>query len=109
MRVLTRLLDDAYATLGNLIRLHELNGELLETLHVTMLWIKDYSEKNNVALPNSSTYNSLIAKAQTLIDELTQEAPMSSTFRKLSDGISQRKPSDDNFPVPVESASWIRV
>ena len=39
------LLKEASATLNELIRMHEVNQELLENLAVTMVWIKDYAEK----------------------------------------------------------------
>jgi len=86
---MSNLLKDATATLNELLRMHDLNRELLETLQVTMLWLRDYAEKNNLPLPNGSTYNSLINKAQVLIDELTS-----------SDGFLQRKKSDKDFTEP---------
>jgi hypothetical protein len=64
------LLNDATATLNELLRMHDLNQELLETLTVTMMWVRDYTNKHNIPLPRESSYMSLINKAQTLIEEL---------------------------------------
>lgn len=83
------LLKDASATLNELIRMHELNQELLETLSVTMMWIKDYALKHNIPLPRETSYQSLINKAQMLFDEISS-----------SDGILQRKKSDKDFTEP---------
>lgn len=70
------LLKDATATLNELLRMHELNQELLETLAVTMAWVKDYAMKHNIPLPRESSYQSLINKAQSLIDELCSNSPL---------------------------------
>jgi hypothetical protein len=69
------LLNDATATLNELLRMHELNQELLETLVVTMAWVRDYAKKHNLPLPKETSYNSLINKAQTLVEELSSKSP----------------------------------
>jgi hypothetical protein len=81
-------LSEVYQTLGELIRMHQLNQELLETLSVTMQWIRDYVEKHSIPLPNGSTYNSLINKAEALIEEIA------------SDEFSHQKPSDEDYTEP---------
>ena len=79
---MTDLLKEANATFSELIRIHELNQEMLETLQATMLWLRLYAEKNSIPLPHSSTYNSLINKAEILIEEISQETPLTLTFKK---------------------------
>jgi hypothetical protein len=74
------LLKDATATLNELLRMHELTQELLETLTVTMMWVKDYTMKHNIPLPRETSYQSLINKAQMLIEEIAS-----------SDDFSQRR------------------
>jgi hypothetical protein len=96
---MSKLLRDATETLNELLRMHELNQELLETLTVTMIWIKKYAEKHDIPLPKEASYCSLINKAQTLIDELSSESPNLLHYAS-SDDFSQRKPSDEDFTEP---------
>ena len=84
------LLEEANATLSELLKMHKLNQELLETLQVTMIWIRDFAQSNNIAFPNDSTYDSLINKAQILIDELTGE-PSFRTDEFLHEGRNRRR------------------
>jgi hypothetical protein len=88
------LLKDATATLNELLRMHQLSQELLETLTVTMIWVKDYAEKHNIPLPKESSYTSLISKAQTLVEELITEpfAP--------NENLQHRKPNKE-FTEPI--------
>jgi hypothetical protein len=50
----------------------QLELELLETLTVTLLWIKDYVEKYNIPIPNAENLASLLRKANVLIEELSR-------------------------------------
>jgi hypothetical protein len=84
------LLKDATVTLNELLRMHELNQELLETLTVTMMWIRDYAEKHNIPLPKESSYTSLVNKAQTLIEEIVHPTIFHMNLK-----------SDDNFTEPA--------
>lgn len=94
------LMDEAYSTLGELIRMHELNLELLETLQVTMLWLREYTKKQGIPLPNMTTFDSLVNKAQALLEELREDTPLFPKHRKLSDEFSQKKASDEDFTEP---------
>jgi len=67
-------LEETNVSINKLITIHEFNQEMLEILQTTLLLIRQYVQNNNTPLPNSSTYNSLFDKAQTLIEEITQEA-----------------------------------
>jgi len=51
--------------------LRKINLELLETLVVTMLWIKDYVEKHDIPIPNSESLAMLLKRASALIEELS--------------------------------------
>ena len=96
---MTNLLEELHATMGDLIRMHKLNEEMLETLQATMLWIREYAQKNDIPLPHSSTYNSLINKAQTLVDELIQEEPMPLTFRNYPTNFHK-----ENYPIETSQS-----
>ena len=73
---MTTLLEEATSTFNELLRLHKLNTELIETLSVTAQWFRSYAEKHNTPFPNSSTYDTLINKAEALIQEIALESPM---------------------------------
>jgi hypothetical protein len=94
------LLEEATATFNEILRMHKPNAELLETLSVAAQWLGNYAKKHDISFPNSSTYESLINKAETLIEEISQDPQPYLTFKKLSDGFSHRKPSDDNDTEP---------
>ena len=83
---MNNLLAEANEVFSKVIRMDKLNYELLETLTVTMEWIRDYAMKKNIPLPSPhSTYFSLLAKAQQLIDELNTSNVKTVQFRKISD------------------------
>jgi hypothetical protein len=98
-----KYLSEVYQTLGELICMHQLNQELLETLSVTMQWIRGYAEKHSISLPDDSTCNSLINKAEALIEEITTDMPLFLKHHKPSDEFSQRKPSDEDYTEPTKT------
>ena len=57
-------------TMNEILRLKELNVELLETLELAMLWFKDYHERTDAPVPNIEVVASLVRKAHLLIDEI---------------------------------------
>lgn len=93
---MSSLLEDATSTLNELLRMYELNQELLETLAVTIMWIKDYAEKHNIPLPREASYQSLINKSQTLIEEI---ASSDSFIRRK---VTETK-SDEEVPEPARA------
>ena len=95
-----KYLSEVYQTLGELIRMHQLNQELLETLSVTMQWIRNYAENHSISLPNDSTCNSLVNKAEALIEEITIDTPLFLKYHKPSDESLQRKKSDKDLTEP---------
>lgn len=62
------LLKEASSIFNELIRMHELNRELLETLQVTLLRIKKYTEKNNIPLDDAT--KSLLNRVVILREEV---------------------------------------
>lgn len=79
------ILQEAHVTLGELLRMHQLNQELLETSTMTLLWLKDNAEKNGIIFPNEGSLLSLVNKAEALIDEITSNTNFGLTL-KSSDG-----------------------
>jgi len=73
---MVRYLSEVHQTLGELIRLHQLNQELLETLSETMQWIRSYAETHSIQMPNSLAFDSLMNKADALIEEIATDTPM---------------------------------
>lgn len=65
------LLRKATSVFGELLRMHKLNQELLETLSVTLLWVKDYAERHSIPIQNRGNLASLIRKAEILIKEIS--------------------------------------
>jgi hypothetical protein len=51
--------------------MRELLQELLETLVVTMMWVKGYPMKPNIPSPRETSYQTLINKAQMLFEEIS--------------------------------------
>jgi hypothetical protein len=92
---LPTLLGEATATLSELQRMYKLNAELLETLSVTAQWFRAYAEKQNITLPNLSTYNSLVNKAEILINEISNNESLSR--RKVTD-----YRTDEEVPEPIQ-------
>lgn len=95
------ILEEATATFQEIIRLHELNKELLETLSVTMEWVRNYAEKHSIPFPNGSAYNSLINKVDMLIDEITTDMPVFLKHYKLADEKKQLPRTDEEGTEPT--------
>lgn len=91
------LLAEATATFNEILRVHKLNAELLEMLLVTTDYLRNYAEKYNIPLPDSSTFYSLINKAEALVEEITSEIPAKYL---LGDEFLQRKRTDTDFTKP---------
>jgi len=86
------ILKEASSTFNELVRMHELNQELLETLMVAMQWMREYARKNNIPLLNQDTYFSLLNKAEMLINEIMSDSPPFLQHRK-------RTPPDKTEPL----------
>jgi len=90
------ILEEATTTFNELLRMHSLYQEILETITLTMHQINSYAEKNNIALSSQDKILSLINKSELLMQEITQR-----TFvNQISDEISQRNKSNEDFTEP---------
>ena len=69
------LLEEASATLSEIVRIKSLMVEMIETLTLATLYVRGYAEKNNVPLPDFEKLDSLINKAESLRNEVVSGAP----------------------------------
>ncbi len=64
-------LREAVDTYSELLRMHHLNIELLETLELTMLSVKEFCKAHKIPFANTKIY-SPISKTDALIDEIAE-------------------------------------
>ena len=81
-------------TIDEVLRLKQLNFELLETLQLTMLWFKDYHDKTGIPIPSVEVFGSLMRKANQLIDEIC--SPPKTQHQNLA---IRRKKTDWKYDV----------
>jgi len=76
-------------TINELLHLHQLNLELLETLENILFWLQDFEKKSGMSIPNREKLASLIGRTDDLLDEIA--TPSSSIYgirfsrRKVTD------------------------
>jgi hypothetical protein len=90
------MLSDTIETLQELQRMHQLNIELVETMTVACSFLL----QNHVEIPNKNTFQSLLRKAWTLLDEIKADAPKIVQYRKLADEKKQHPRTDEDVPEP---------
>ena len=78
-------------SLNELLRLHQLNLELLETLETAMFWLQDFGKKHDIQIPNRDKINSLITKADNLLAEITTTPYWRSSDDSYHDNDNRRK------------------
>lgn len=66
-------LREARDVFNELIRMHELNMELLDTLTVLLKQVFDYAYQHNLPIENYDALEVLIKRASSLQGEITQE------------------------------------
>jgi hypothetical protein len=92
-------LNQLSSALSELKQMYQLNTELLEQLSVTLNFLKN----SGVHLPNESTFNSLLNKTMTLLDEIQADEPKILTYnisrRKVTD-FREYDGTDEEVPVP---------
>jgi len=71
-------------SVAEVLRLKQLNMELLETLEETMLWFKDYHEKTGIPIPHVDRFVSLASKMNRLIDEINSTPSVQHLFQTPS-------------------------
>lgn len=89
-------LQEVIDSYQELQRMHQLNIELLEQLALAC----NHLVVNHVKVPNVNTFNSLVSKAMTLLNEVTADETKLLVYRKTTDGFLQRKRTDDNLTEP---------
>ena len=93
-------LRDAIDTYEELLRMHQLNLELLETLEFSLLWVQDFSKKYNVAIPNRETLTRLLTKTSLLIEEISATNPTETRQHKSIRRFFTERKSDKDFTEP---------
>jgi hypothetical protein len=81
-------------TYVELLRAHQLNIELLETLELTLESIKDYCIKHSIPFGNHTIRN-LLSKVNVLLNEVDNKPNFLSNRRFFTD-----PKTDDNFTEP---------
>jgi hypothetical protein len=78
-------------SISELKRMYQLNVELLEQLAITC----DFIKRNKIPVPNEETFNSLLNKTTTLIDEIQADELIT-----LQYSVNRHNPSDDSYHEP---------
>lgn len=68
-----------------ILQLKQLNVELLQTLELMLLWFKDYRQKTDLPIPHVEVLDSLLKKADLLIDEICSPPNLQHRFRTPPD------------------------
>jgi len=95
-----KALREAIDTYEELLRLHQLNLELLETLELSLLWLKSYTDKYDIPIPKRHIITSLLTKTSNLLNEIGSKTPYK-TLRET--GIRRfftARKSDKDFTEP---------
>ena len=85
-------------TLNEIIRMHELNSELLRTLLLMGYKIHDYAKANNILNLHNNFY-SLLRKAEQLITDISSDLPKLLNLR-IQRNFTEPK-SDKDFTEPL--------
>lgn len=98
------LLEEATTTLSEIVRMHTIYQELLETSTLTMYQINAYAEKNRITLPNQDNILSLINKAEHLMQEIAIRK-----FTPITDESLHEHRTDADFTEPLERFCYLFV
>jgi len=98
---MSNILREMTDTLSELLRMHKLNMELLEVLHVSLNRIRKFERAHNIPLDLET--ECLLSRVVVLYEELTSKQKCNKLpfIPELSDERKQRKRSDAEEPVPV--------
>ena len=78
----TKELREAVDTYEELLRVHQLNIELLNTLELTLYTVKDFCLAHNIPVGNAKI-GSLLRKASALLDEMdTQQTKVYKDYKQ---------------------------
>ena len=85
---------EAIETYNELLRLHQLNLELLETLELSLFWIQDFSKKNGISIPKRKQIARLLNKTHVLVTEISSQQTLD-----IQQFFTEKK-SDKDFTEP---------
>lgn len=94
---LTAIID----SITELKRMKQLNIELLEQLAVTCRWLRI----SGISLPNASTFDSLLNKTITLLDEIQADTPIMLQYnvnRRKVTPYGEKDGTDEEVPAPFQ-------
>jgi hypothetical protein len=103
-------IDNIVDTLTELKRLHQLNMELLEQLHVATNWLFEH----NIPLPNTDTLYSLFQKSKSLLIEIQAGEPKILRYYASRQKVTPSETDEDetepyNFPEQKRLSSIFAV
>jgi len=78
------LLKEQMQKLEEILRIKQLNLELLNTLEATLIWTLNYAKRHNIPIPKQSLHF-LLRKAMALIDEMNSPPKFQHQFRTPKD------------------------
>ena len=84
-----------------ILKLKQLNVELLQTLELILLWFKDYHQKTGLPIPRAELLDSLLNKADSLIDEVC--SPLFYNNASHQTTVNMNHETDDKLPEPLGS------
>ena len=79
-----------------LMRLRNLNVELMETLVQSLSYIRRYAVRNNLPLPTEDKFIYLLRRVYNLLEEINEEIALPKALM-LSDDFLQGDESDEDF------------
>ncbi len=102
-----RLLREQLHRLNQLIKLDDLNTELMGAFTVLLTWVIDYCKKNNIPIHDEQSLKMLISRVKRLHQEIKIESSDLSEYVKfqkmlqcVSDESLQRDRSDEDLTEP---------
>jgi len=93
--------------LTEIVRLKQLNEELLDNLQLTILWFIDYHRKTHAPIPNIDVLSSLIRKTDFVLKEIGSSGYAGEPFKSRK--LPFRKDDDRNPKELPECSSQIDI
>lgn len=86
-------------TYSELLRTHQLNIELLNTLEQTLLNVQNFCQKHNIPF-HDEKLSLALSKMENLLDEISNGSSPNVLCKKLADESLQRKRTDEDLTEP---------
>jgi hypothetical protein len=83
-------------TYSELLRVHQLNIELLNTLEQALLYVQDFCQKRNIPFYDEKL-SLILSKTDNLLDEIGNDSSPNVLCKKLADESLQRKRTDEDL------------